>query len=91
MPDGGFRTLQLSYPLPHTLRRNFTLQPFGEIPPPVDIFFTQPQKEANSSFLASEIEKLLETSAGDYKDFQAVLEGFEVRKNDWLLDSWLDS
>jgi hypothetical protein len=82
VPDGGFRALRLSYPSPHTLRRNFTFQPFAEIPPPFDVFFPHNQKEANSSFLASEIEKLLETSAGDFKGFQTVFEGFEVRKCD---------
>jgi tyrosinase len=82
VPDGGFRTLHLSYPSPHTLRRNFTLQPFGGIPPPFSVFFPHGQKEANSSFLASEIEKVLETSPGDFKGFQTIFEGFEVRKRD---------
>ncbi|KAH8994117.1 Di-copper centre-containing protein [Lactarius hatsudake] len=77
VPDGGFRKLQLSYPSPHTVRRNFTLQPFGDLPASVSVFFTDPLKEANSSFLAAEIEKLLETPAGDYKSFQAVFEAFE--------------
>ncbi|KAH8978459.1 Di-copper centre-containing protein [Lactarius akahatsu] len=66
VPDGGFRNLHLSYPSPHTVRRDFTLQPFGDLP----------LKEANSSFLAPEIEKLLETPAGDYKSFQAAFEAF---------------
>lgn len=82
VPNGGFRSLQLSYPSPHTLRRNFTLQPFIDIPPPFNVFFPNGQKEANASFLASEIEKLLETSAGDFKGFQTVFEGFEVGKRD---------
>ena len=77
MPDGGFRNLHLSYPSPHTLRRNFTLRPFDI---PGAVLFKYPLKEANSSFLAPEIEKLLETPAGDYKNFQAAFETFEVRK-----------
>jgi tyrosinase len=77
--DGGFRALHLSYPSPHMLRRNFTLRPFGFSVP----FFTEPQKEANSSFSASNIEKLLETPDGDYRMFQAALEAFEVRA--WML------
>ncbi|KAF8259519.1 Di-copper centre-containing protein [Lactarius quietus] len=75
--DGGFSSFHLTYPSPHTLRRSFTLKPFRGIPPPVDVFFPNPQKEANSSFLAPEIEKLLETSAGDYKGFQAAFEAFQ--------------
>jgi len=77
VPDGGFSSLHLSYPSPHTLRRNFTLRPFGDFSAALDMFFTQPQKEANSSFLAPEIEELLETSAGDYKGFQEAFETFE--------------
>ena len=80
VPDGGFSSLHLSYPSPHTLRRNFTLRPFGDFAAPFNMFFTQPLKEANSSFLAPEIEQLLETSAGDYKGFQEAFETFEVRK-----------
>jgi tyrosinase len=79
VPDGGFSSLHLSYPSPHTLRRNFTLQPFGSFDPALDIFFTQPLKEANSSFLAPVIEQLLETPAGDYKGFQEAFETFEVK------------
>jgi hypothetical protein len=76
VPDGGFNKLHLSYPSPHTLRRNFTLRPFASplLPP---AFFPDPQKEANASFSASAIEAVLE--AGDYKCFQTALETFEVR------------
>jgi tyrosinase len=75
VPDGGFSGLHLAYPSPHILRRNFTLQPFN-LPGP---FFTEPLKEANSSFSAPVIESLLETSAGDFKGFQVAFEAFEVR------------
>ncbi len=74
--DGGFSELHLSYPSSHILRRNFTLRPF-ELPSP--FFITDPEKEGNSSFSAPEIEAVLETSAGDYKGFQAAFEAFEVR------------
>ncbi|KAH9986888.1 Di-copper centre-containing protein [Russula compacta] len=74
VPDGGFRELHLSYPSPHVLRRNFTLRPFG-IPL---VFFTRPLLEANTSFSAPAIEKLLETPVGDYRGFQAAFEEFEA-------------
>ncbi|KAN0111711.1 Di-copper centre-containing protein [Russula decolorans] len=76
VPDGGFNGLHLSYPSPHTLRRNFTLLAFDSSFLPAQ-FFTEPLKEANVSFSASAIEALLETSAGDYRDFQAAFESFE--------------
>ncbi|KAI9447354.1 Di-copper centre-containing protein [Lactarius psammicola] len=75
VPDGGFKDLHLSYPSPHTLRRNFTLRPFEAFLPAM--FVTESLKEANSSFLAPEIEKLLETPAGDFKGFQAAFETFQ--------------
>jgi tyrosinase len=78
VPDGGFNNFHLSYPSPHTLRRNFTLLAFHSPFLPAQ-FFTDPLKEANTSFSASAIESLLETPAGDYRSFQAALEGFEVR------------
>jgi tyrosinase len=80
VPDGGFSDLHVSYPSPHALRRNFTLLAFANFPPPINVFFTDPLKEANTSFSAPAIKNLLETSAGDYRDFQAALEAFEVRK-----------
>lgn len=76
LPDGGFRTFQLSYPSSHILRRNFTLRPF-DMPFPL---FTDRQKIGNSSFSASIIRSVLgETAAGDFKGFQTVLEPAEVR------------
>ena len=68
VPDGGFRTFQLSYPSPHILRRNFTLHPWKDV-----------LKIGNTSFSASVIEALLETPAGDFKGFQTVFEAVEVR------------
>jgi tyrosinase len=76
VPDGGFSDLHLSYPSPHILRRNFTLQPW-EIP---FVLFTEPDKIANSSFSAAVIEAVLESPVGDYKYFQEVLESPEVHK-----------
>ena len=78
VPDGGFSGFHLSYPSPHTLRRNFTLLAFDSSFLPAQ-FFTEPLKEANESFSAPAIRAVLETSAGDYKNFQTSLEVFEVR------------
>ena len=77
VPDGGFRTFQLSYPSPHIVRRNLTLRPFNINFPIMPA--AARQEIGNSSFSASVIETLLETSAGDLKGFQTVLEAPEVR------------
>jgi len=78
--EGGFRNFRLSYPSPHILRRNFTLQPFAnlKIPQEIAMFFPHPLVQGNSSFSATEIEELLETPAGDFRTFQTMLEGFQV-------------
>ncbi|KAF8264723.1 Di-copper centre-containing protein [Lactarius quietus] len=75
--NGGFSDLWLSYPSPHIVRRNFTLQPFELLPPPLLEFISDPQKEANTSFVASVIENILETPTGDFKGFQTALEAWE--------------
>jgi hypothetical protein len=80
VPDGGFHTLRLSYPSPHTVRRNFSLLSFN-FPFPAPIV-TDPLKMGNTSFTASVIEAILKTSAGNYKEFQTALEAPEVRKMD---------
>ncbi|KAI0743507.1 Di-copper centre-containing protein [Daedaleopsis nitida] len=70
--DGGFRRFALSYPAPHTLRRNFTLQPFvafGANP-----VFADPAVYANTSFTPDEVRKLVRWPAGDFVGFQAYME-----------------
>ena len=80
VPDGGFHNLSLSYPVPHLVRRNFSLFAFGRLPTPAII--TDPLKMVNTSFTASVIEGVLKSPVGDYKGFQTVLEAPEVRKID---------
>jgi len=85
--DGGFSGLHVSYPSPHIVRRNFTLRPF-DLPL---VFFTHPFKTANTSFSEAVVEAILETSAGDYKGFQAALEAFEVRPYTEVTFEWVSS
>ena len=77
----GFSSLQLSYPSPNTApRRNFTFRPFEDLPSALQQFFPDHDKATNSSFLVPKIPQLLESSAGDFRGFQAAFEEFEVRK-----------
>ena len=73
VPDGGFHTLPLSYPVPHTVRRNFTLI---VPPPPGAAPGSQVANDApnNASFTASVVEAILKISPGDYEQFQAATE-----------------
>ena len=70
VPDGGFYNLSLSYPVPHLVRRNFSLFAFDRLPTPPII--TDPLKMVNTSFTASVIEGVLGSPVGDYKGFQTV-------------------
>ncbi|KAJ6498893.1 Di-copper centre-containing protein [Mycena sanguinolenta] len=78
--DGGFSassSFQLSYPFPHTLRRNFDLYP------PLDILLGIPglvynhTRPANASFTEPVVESLINGFVGDYKGFQTLMEGTE--------------
>jgi len=75
VPNGGFHTLPLSYPVPHHVRRNFSLLAFERGPP--NPLFPDPTKMANTSFTASVIKAILKTPDGDYKGFQTALEAPE--------------
>jgi tyrosinase len=79
VPDGAFSSsssFHLSYPSPHTIRRNFTLQPYMNFPLPA--FITNPLLEANATFTKAEIEKLTNGFVGDFKGFQTYFEAFNV-------------
>ncbi|KAI0271790.1 Di-copper centre-containing protein [Russula aff. rugulosa BPL654] len=70
VPDGAFHTLPLSYPLPHIVRRNFSLSapPFPGAALPPGLSPNDP-----SLFSASEVESVLETTPGDFKQFQIAI------------------
>ncbi|KAJ4483814.1 Di-copper centre-containing protein [Lentinula aciculospora] len=74
VPNGAFSDFKLSYPSYHTLRRNFTLQPYIGLDTE---FFTDPSKDANATFTQSEVDKMVNGFVGDYKGFQTYMEGFE--------------
>jgi tyrosinase len=76
VPTGGFSNFHLSYPSSHTLRRNFTLQPYLNTG---NQFFMQPKLEANTSFTIAEVNKLVGGFKGDFKGFQTYFERWEVR------------
>ncbi|KAJ7865547.1 Di-copper centre-containing protein [Mycena leptocephala] len=74
VPDGAFSSFHLSYPSPHTVRRNFTLRPYLNFP---DLsFITDPLLEANATFTKAEIQKLTNGFVGDFKGFQTYFEAF---------------
>ena len=71
---GGFKDIRVAYPVPHNIRRNYTLKPFLGglvIPgaPPID-----PQMMINTSFTQASVDYDLDSFTGDYIHFQAYLE-----------------
>ena len=78
--DGGFgvnSTFRLSYPSPHALRRNFTLQPFLLANAQTEQFILEPAQYANVSLTYSAIDDIVNGFVGDFKGLQATIDGFE--------------
>lgn len=78
--DGGFSvhsTFRLSYPSPHPLRRNFTLQPYLNVGPPNAQFIQNPTLDANVSLSYSAIDSMINGFVGDYKGLQTAVEGWQ--------------
>lgn len=81
--DGGFAGFAVSYPVPHPLRRNFTLQPWIDLPA---TYYLDGEPNpgdratvANSTFGTAEVTKLVEGYVGNFTAFQREIEWFEVK------------
>lgn len=75
--DGGLKDIKVAYPIPHNIRRNFTLQPllsgvFGSNGPPVESL----SLKMNTKFTKWVVEGILETNTGDFLNFQTSVENF---------------
>jgi len=69
---GGFENITVAYPVPHNIRRNFTLQPFLNTPTgalPVDSLYM-----VNTSFTASNVNFTISSFNGDFVSFQTYVE-----------------
>jgi hypothetical protein len=80
---GGFKDIVRVYPSPHRIRREYTLQPLANIPnpfpndplaPPIN-----PAILINGTFTQANYDSLLNGFLGDFRGFQAYLEGPRVR------------
>lgn len=80
--EGGFRDLIRVYPSPHRIRRSFTPQPLANIPNPFPNDPLAPPVDAsifiNGSFARANYDLLLNGFVGDFRGFQAYLEGPRV-------------
>jgi len=75
--DGAFANFRLTYPYPHTLRRNFTLRP--NINDGYE-YHVIPDKMANVSFSLSAVKKVVGGYKGDYRGFQKEFERVQVKQ-----------
>jgi hypothetical protein len=71
VPDGAFHTLPLSYPVPHIVRRNFSL--LAPPPPPGAALSGPPPSNDPSSFTTSVVESVLNITPGEYEKFQIAI------------------
>ena len=79
---GGLRDLVRVYPSPHRIRRSYTLQPLANIPNPFPNDPLAPSVDTsvfiNGSFSRANYDFLLNGFFGDFRGFQAYLEGPQV-------------
>jgi len=68
---GGFKDIMLAYPVPHHIRRNYTLQP---VPTPGFPQTVAPPPEINATFTQQNVDYTINSFTGDYINFQAYLE-----------------
>ncbi|KAJ6571409.1 Di-copper centre-containing protein [Mycena capillaripes] len=79
VPDGAFgnkSAFRLTYPSPHTLRRNWTIQPFLNFPLAGFMSDADEHLDANATFTPAERDKLVNGFVGNYVGFQKYFEGF---------------
>lgn len=75
---GGFKDMRLAYPVPHNLRRNYTLYPYFPpgFPLPPDVPPVDPTLMYNTTFTSAVVNATLNSGQGDFVTFQATLENF---------------
>lgn len=74
---GGLKDITLAYPVPHHIRRNYSVQPFiggtdlfGPLAGPVD-----PELMVNTTLTQANVDFTVNSFTGNYSGFQAYLEG----------------
>lgn len=73
---GAFQDIEVAYPVPHHIRRNFTLQPFlgGVSFPGAPSIAVDPTLMINVTFSAANVNFTVNSFTGDYISFQTYLE-----------------
>jgi tyrosinase len=73
---GGLKDMVVAYPVSHHLRRNYTLYPY--FPPgfafPAGVPYPDPSLMFNTTFTKAVVDATLNSTPGDYVNFQATIE-----------------
>ncbi|KAF8519616.1 Di-copper centre-containing protein [Hysterangium stoloniferum] len=72
--DGAFARLQLSYPIPHTLRREYTPYPYVNLS---RSYFPDARVAAVDAMHATSVISIVDGFWGDYEGFQAEIEAMQ--------------
>lgn len=72
---GGLKDIKLAYPVPHRIRRNYTLYFPTDFPIPSGVPPLDPTLMINTTFTSEVVDSVVNSNAGDYIKFQASLEG----------------
>ncbi|QRV80542.1 tyrosinase [Ceratobasidium sp. AG-Ba] len=75
--DGAFWNVKRAYPEPHHVKRDFTLYPFRTQTFPFP--FPNPDMPATAAFTPAKVDELVGGSAGDYKNFQYMMDGVSAQ------------
>lgn len=85
--SGSLKDMRVAYPVPHNLRRNFTLQPFLGAGPPPSNSSGPPSPSSgppspdsslmlNATFTSEVVNETVSSFTGDYIKFQAFMESW---------------
>ena len=74
---GGFKNLTFAYPIPHRIRRNYTLHFPPGFPGPTGLPPADPTLMLNTTFTTDVVNSVVSSFTGDYVSFQATLEGIK--------------
>ena len=72
---GGLKDIMLAYPVPHRIRRNYTLYLPPDFPTPPGLPHPDPTLMFNTTFTREVVNATVNFPPGDFVNFQATLEG----------------
>ena len=72
---GGLKDVMLAYPVPHRIRRNYTLHIPSWFPLPTGVPAPDPTLMVNTTYTSEVVNRVVNSSTGDYISFDTTVEG----------------